>query len=398
VVTNIAQPLAPRHAITLPYYTLRTVTSPEDTAAGRKRYEGVASAEAFFHIATDENVRGYLAHDDSGKKRKGTLVNLAIRQTLENDRASFPLLNSGIVLVAREANVEDDKKRVMLTGASIINGAQTQGVLVDFFKEHPDDKAYPSVNFELIITDDEELIADISISRNFQNDVKALSIYGREKLFDELEARMQEADPTIKLRKSETDYGPELVDTEKLVQVLTVMTPQEILLPSAMKSKKTPETTLHVYAYRHRSRCLKDFAEVMSDPKTWSQAHKFFLDAAPDAWRTYKRLKGEQAFSRLVCVQGIDGEKENGRKKVAPDGVPDGIVFPMLSAISRFMKQTNGKWKLAVPARFPWPTLFEQAITQETSTAHNDPQAMGKHADCYIALHGQIEMFFAVVA
>ncbi len=398
MAVNVAHAVAPHHAITLPYHTLRTVTSPEDTAAGRKRYEGVASAEAFFNLETDENVRGYLAHDDTGKKRKGTLVNLAIRQTLENDRASFPLLNSGIVLVAREAKVDDEKKRAMLTGASIINGAQTQGVLVDFFKEHPEDKAYPSVNFELIITDDEELIAEISISRNFQNDVKALSIYGREKLFDELEDRMQEGDPTVKLRKTETDYAADLVDTEKLIQVITVMMPPDMPLPSVIKSKKTAETTLHVYAYRHRSRCLKDFAEVMSDPKTWSQAYRFFLDAAPDAWQTYRRLKGEQAFSRLVCVQGVDGEKENGRKKVAPDGVPDGIVFPMLSAISRFMKQTNGKWKLAVPARFPWPTLFEQAITQETSTAHNDPQAMGKHAECYIALHGQIEMFFAVVA
>jgi hypothetical protein len=52
VAINVAQPPAPRHAITLPYYTLRTVTSPEDTAASRRRYEGVASAEAFFHIAS----------------------------------------------------------------------------------------------------------------------------------------------------------------------------------------------------------------------------------------------------------------------------------------------------------------------------------------------------------
>lgn len=44
----------------LPYHTLRTVTSPEDVAAGRRRYCGVASADSFFPLTTDENVRSYL--------------------------------------------------------------------------------------------------------------------------------------------------------------------------------------------------------------------------------------------------------------------------------------------------------------------------------------------------
>jgi len=50
-----------------------------------------------------------------------------------------------------------------------------------------------------------------------------------------------------------------------------------------------------------------------------------------------------------------------------------------------------------VPKNFPWPTLFQQAYTQETTTAANNPQIMGKDADCYIALHGAIEMYFAVM-
>ena len=309
------------------------------------------------------------------------------------------MLNSGIVIVAREAKIDDTSKppRVALYEPSIINGAQTQGVLVDFFSEREEDANYPSVNFELIVTDDEELIASISIARNYQNEVTNLSIYGRQGRFDELEEEMKKQVSSIQLKKRETDFGEEFLDTEKLVQVLTAMTPTEIRLPSAEKRKiKTPETIYRVYAYRHRSRCLTDFAEVMDKPEDWPEAYRFFLDVAVDAWKLYGRFKGEQTFSRLVCVKG---ETVSGKKYVDPDGVPDGIVFPMLSSMSRFAHhQHRGRWSLKIPSKFPWQTFFQAAITQETTTAGNNPQTMGKKADCYIALHGSIDMYFAMSA
>lgn len=382
----------------LTYNSLRSVNSPEDTLAGRKRYCGVASANSFFGLDTDENVRAYLGRDESGSKRKSTKVNMAIRETLAEHREYFTLLNSGLVIVAHDAKVDDNSKppRVALYSPSIINGAQTQGVLKDFFAERPDDTDFPSVNFELIVTDDEELIGDISIARNYQNEVTDLSIFGRLGRFSELQTAMKKLDPTITLRTSETDFGEQFLDTEKLIQVLTAIAPTEIPLPSAEKRKtKTPETIYRVYAYRHRSRCLTDFAAVMDEPEKWPVAHRFFLDIAVDAWNLYRRFKGEQAFSRLQCVKGID---VNGKKRVTSDGVPDGIVFPMLSALSRFMKEHKGRWRLAVPHNFPWQTFFQATILQETGSAKNNPQSMGKNADCYIALHGSIDMYFAMAA
>ena len=380
----------------LTYNTLRSVNSPEDTQAGRKRYCGVAPANSFFGLDTDENVRAYLGRDEEGARRKSTKVNVAIRETLAEHREEFPLLNSGIVIVAHDVKVDDNAKppKVALYSPSIINGAQTQGVLRDFFAERQNDTAYPSVNFELIVTDDEELIGDISIARNYQNEVSDLSIYGRQGRFNELEVAMKALDPSITLKTRETDYGDEFLDTEKLVQALTAIAPTDIPLPSAEKRKvKTPETIYRVYAYRHRSRCLTDFATVMDEPKKWPVAHQFFLDVAVDTWNLYRRLKCEQAFSRLGCV---NGETIGGRKRVAPDGVPDGIVFPMLSALSRFMEEHKGRWKIKIPQKFPWQTFFQAAMLQETNAAGNNPQTMGKKADCYIALHGSIDMYFAM--
>jgi hypothetical protein len=382
----------PSKSFTLQFIALRTVTAPEDQDAGRKRYCGVAKADALSDLSCEENVRAYLGMDEDGKKRKSTLVNMAIRQTIENDSDHFTMLNTGLVIVARNIDVDSEKKQARLGSPSIINGAQTKGLLDDYIRDHPDAPTVPSVNFELIITDDEELIGEISIARNFQNRVADLSIYGRSGTFDKLEAAMQKHDSSIKLRKKETDFGDGYLDTEKLVQVITVMAPQSVPLPSVDRSRRTPETTFRVYAYRHRSRCLKDFALVMEQPDKWPDAHSFFLHIAVHAWELYQRLKGEQYFSSLHCVKGT---VFGATKTVAPDGVPDGVVFPMLSALSRFVREHKGVWLYKVPKNFPWNTLFGQARTQETSVAHNDPQAMGKDADCYIALHGAIDMFFA---
>jgi hypothetical protein len=389
------QPAGLAEPITFTYHTLRSVNSPEDAEAGRRRYCGVAPANSFFPISTDENVRSFLGRDQDGSRRKSTKVNIAIRDTLAKYREDFPLLNSGITMVAKGVQVDDGAKppRVIVHGCSIINGAQTQGVLKDYFEENKDDTSYPSVNFELIVCDDDELVGEISIARNFQNEVTDLSIYGRQGRFDELEAKMRERDPSIKLRKRETDFGDEYTDTEKLIQVITAMAPAHLPLPSADKRKtKTPETIYRVYAYRHRSRCLADFAIVMDSPMKWPEAHNFFLDVAADAWRVYGRLKGEQTFSRLVCVRGKD---VGGRKEVLPDGVPDGIVFPMLSALSRFMVRQEDHWRLIIPAHFPWEAFCRIAMAQETSAAGNNPQTMGKKAECYVGLHGALEMSFA---
>jgi hypothetical protein len=60
------------------------------------------------------------------------------------------------------------------------------------------------------------------------------------------------------------------------------------------------------------------------------------------------------------------------------------------------MGEVDGHWRLDVPGNFPWITLFANTKTRFQTTARSNPQTMGKEADCYVALHGSIDMFFAV--
>ena len=101
-------------AFELEYLTLKSVAAPEEQDSNRKRYCGVARADKLLDLDWNENVRAYLGVDEEGKKRKSTMVNLAIRDTIDSRRDLFPVLNSGMVIVARRVAVEDGKKIAQL--------------------------------------------------------------------------------------------------------------------------------------------------------------------------------------------------------------------------------------------------------------------------------------------
>src|SRR5699024_8973804 len=200
--------------------SIRNISSLQEQNNGRRIYVGQAPIQSLVGLPTDENVRDYLM-DAEGRRRVPTQVHKAIEATLKNNSDNFSLLNSGVVIVARACTVDNTKKILTLTGPSIINGSQTQGVIRDFLDkidgaENLVDEIL--VKYEVIVTDDEGLIAETSIARNFQNDVMTISIAGRLKQLDELEASLQKQDPTKKLRKSETDLSDDFVATERLLQ------------------------------------------------------------------------------------------------------------------------------------------------------------------------------------
>ena len=77
--------------VRLQYHSLRNVTSPEDADAGRRRYCGTARGADVLQFDVSDNIRSHLGTGDDGKKRKRTLVNLSIRDTLRERPEMFPL-------------------------------------------------------------------------------------------------------------------------------------------------------------------------------------------------------------------------------------------------------------------------------------------------------------------
>jgi AIPR protein len=368
-------------AFEFPYITCRNISGPEDDAAGRKVYSGHAPGSSVLSLQDDENVREYLADAHGNRKPVPTIVHHAIRKTLEDQPDQFSILNGGMVIVARAVEVDDKRKVLVLQLPSIINGSQTQGELDRYFAKYRSSPNFfePSIKFELIVTTDDGLIAEISIARNFQNDVRPISIAGRRGQLDELELAVQKDIPGAKLRKSETDIAGEYLDTEKLIQVMFALMPGGLLKSLDEES----DASNKVFTYSQKTRCLKLFQRLVDGSGKSgknSDVYHYFLDISGQAWKLYGRWKSHPGFreSRLPVF-----ERENGEAAVAPDGV----LFPILSAFSAFVERSSSKkWEINIPDVFDENELIEAAAQAYGEIADHNPQTMGKSKACYSTL------------
>lgn len=378
-----------RTLVDFPYYSFRNISCPEDLENGRKVYCGHAPATSFLDLSTDENVRDYLPDAEGRKKRKYSQVHKDIRNTLVNNPHNFSILNGGITLVAGHENhqIDEKNKRLRLRKPSIINGSQTQGVIKDYYNEMRANNAEVPlihVTFELILTDDDGLIAETSIARNSQNNVMPLSIAGRLGQLDELEESLRNSLPGIRLRKSETDRSEDALVTERIIQVLTALTPEELWPKSGEIGNANK-----AYTYAQKTKCLKDFQEVYrkakesSDPvdAKYKELYQFYLDIVPQAHELYQMWKTHQGF-KGTGLRALIRDKQGNILEV-----PDGIIFPILAALSAFAKKTPEGWRIKPSDNFDEVELISAAKSAYQEIADHNPSTMGKTKACYSALH-----------
>lgn len=373
-----------------PFFNVRNITGPEDKAAGRTIYVGKAPVTSILDLPVDENVREYLL--EGRKRRKPTQVHRAIRETLYNRPEDFSVLNGGVTIVARACEVDEKKGLLLLIDASIINGAQTQGVVREFYEENSYFSQQPLfdswspppiyVQYEVIVSHDEELIANVSIARNFQNDVKPISIVGKLGYLNELEERFSSSHPGLKLQKSETDFPYEdssTVDTARLLQVIAALVPEELWAKPGEFNK--------VYTYSQKTMCLKDFQTIYevahngtnsAEWEKYSRLYRFYLDIVGEAYSLYGTWKSHQGF-KGTALRSI---KRDNRDIVE---VPDGLVFPILASLSVFAEETQNGWQINIPSHVDYE-LIQNAKTVYMDIAKSNPNVMGKSRACYSSL------------
>jgi AIPR protein len=156
---------------------------------------GVVSAQDFVtRILTDPvgNIRSVLFHEnvrafqgygvDSSANKVG--VNAEIQRTIRDDSAqtSFPVLNNGITIVARNLSVV--RNTFTLRDFQIVNGCQTSYVLFD---EQANLAPDTQVTIKIICSADENLISRIVAATNRQINITRDDLSVRDKVHKDIE-------------------------------------------------------------------------------------------------------------------------------------------------------------------------------------------------------------------
>ena len=373
--------------VRLSYLKIRDVTTKEEEANGASTYIAVLPGREILKIGTDGNLRSYIpAHE--GKKRN--LVHKAIAKTIRENSDRFSQLNSGFLVGASKITVDDNKRVVTLRNASVNNGAQSQGEIQLYMEECADRKIEPedfSVRCELSIEPDDAIRTNIAVARNTATRIEGISIAGKHGYFEELDEAFRKLHPGKKLARSETNVEDTYVDTRLLLQVLWALMPEEL----APENRRTMEARMR--AYKNAAYCLQDFISIVDSRKTDggnAARYGYFIDMAGAGWREYEKWKthpnwnDKRLFERLgQAVRGDDGDIKE---------ISDGIVFPILSAMSRFVKRAKGgHWRMAYPPVFQDDDMLI-AARRQLSGCGGRPMMMGRSAGAYEALMTLTEM------
>lgn len=373
--------------VRLSYLKIRDVTTKDEEANGASTYVVVLPAPEVLKIGTDGNLRSYIpAH--AGKKRN--LVHKAIAKTIRENPDRFSQLNSGFLIGASKIIVDDNKKVVTLFDPSVNNGAQSQGEIQLYWDEcakRNESATDFSVRCELSIEPDTSTRTHIAVARNTATRIEGISIAGKHGYFEDLNASFRLVHPLLELAYSETNVEDKFVDTRLLLQALWAMMPEEL----APESRRSIEARMR--AYKNAAYCLQDFMAIYNGRKSdkGNEArYKYFIDMAGSAWTEYQRWKTHSEWNdkhlRAPLRQAVRGD-DGFIKEIS-----DGIVFPILSSLSKFVKRDKtDHWAISYPKVFQDDDMLI-AARRQLSQCGGRPMLMGRSGQAYEALMTLTEM------
>ena len=381
-------------ACVLKYDVIRNLTSSAEKDNGVQTWIANISARQVLELGTADNLRSYLAEHSLSKRNA---VHKQIAETIATNPDRFINRNSGITVTCMSCIVDDAKKIATLTGASIINGAQTQGELKRYFNnlDEEDDTDF-LVRAELIMDPSYESIVEIAIARNTATSVKSVSQASARGYLTELKRSIERGLPGETLQMSETDIDG--LSTQHVLQCARLLMPDEVL-GGASPAKN--------FAYKQGGKCLTDFSAWARDRNAnnhSAELHDFIVDIAPTAVREYRRWEQHEGWNgHRLHERGKHNDKPAGGRPVRRDKngkvcwVAPGIMFPVMSALSAFVVRKQNQWILDAPPLFSEDELIRRSV-QQFRAMNREVTIMGRAEAAYDALSIYTETIASVVA
>lgn len=371
-------------AFTLPYNLIRNLTSPAEKNNGVQTWFANVSARDILSLDTRDNLRAYIAEHAPSKRN---FVHKQIANTIEELPDRFINRNSGITITCTSCEVDDAKRLAFLKNASIINGAQTQGEIRRYFESFEGDGGAEDfmIRTEIIMEPQHEQIVEIAIARNTATAVKSVSQAGARGYLTDLKASIEKGLPSETLQLSETDTDG--LNTQSVLQWTRLLMPQKILGNG---------TNPRNFAYKQGGKCLVDFsnwAQLRDSDPTAKLLYDFTVQMGPIAVREYRYWEDHDGWNgHRLHERGKGSDRPAGGRPVKRDRgtnkvvwVAPGILFPIMSALSAFVRNEKGRWILDKPDLFKEEELIRRAV-QQFRALSREVALMGRSEAAYDAL------------
>jgi hypothetical protein len=378
----------------LNYALIRNLTSQNEKDNGVQTWFANVNASQIVNISTQDNLRTYIAEHSLAKRNP---VHKQIAKAISEVPDRFINRNSGLTITCTSCEVDDTKRLARLTNGSIINGAQTQGEIRRYFDNNGEDAVDFLVRVEIIMEPERDEIVEIAIARNTATAVKSVSQSAARGYLTELKKSVEAGLPGETIQMSETDTAG--LNTQSILQW------SRLLMPTQLRA-----ATQRNMPYKQAGKCLVDFSDWAakrddSENSGLDELFRFTVDIAPTAVLEYRHWEVHESWNgHRLHEYGKKSEKPHGGRPIRRDKasgkvdwVAPGILFPIMSALSAFVRKKNGTWVLEKPSLFKEDELVRRAV-QQYRALDREVAMMGRSEAAYDALSIYTETISSVLS
>jgi hypothetical protein len=356
-------------------------TSPEEKRNNAMHYTITCAMKEVLGFNLDNNLRDFYGSEDSSKNK--TTVHKEIKASFEENPSRFIQRNSGFTVVCNGIAVpqknEFGVKHITLTNPSLINGAQTQGMLKEISKEYGGELDNTNVRVEIIVEKNLEEVKDIAIARNTSTNVSVLSRMGANDNFKILQKNMLEVlgVPAGKIQIKETD---DAIPTQTLLQVIKAMTPET--LENSHKGLLKPSA---VISYSSKAGVLTEFRKMMENKKKYEDVLNYFHTFSGLAWKEFESWTSDNEWVKYIKKYPKIGKYNEETNEVLMQW---GLICPAIYGLKSFLVEDTGKWTIKYPKHFNRKTYIELVINmfKDSDKGKMDLQTFAKDRGTYLEL------------
>jgi hypothetical protein len=198
----------------------------------------------------DKNIRTFLGHQ--------TDVNKAIQKTLAERPDHFLYLNNGVTVlcekIEQKNTIKKEGRRLIITGFSVVNGAQTIASSAKFMADNPATNIdFARVSITLIeAATDSAFGKSVTRARNHQNEVKLSNFAALDDTQERLrrDLALLDVQYAYKAGRNEGPDDPNRIQIEEAVQALALLQGDPRY---AVRLKKQPADLLDVESAQYRA-------------------------------------------------------------------------------------------------------------------------------------------------
>lgn len=373
---------------------VKNITSPEEKKNGSSSYFVLIPIREIIGINTIENPR-FSYSDEKSTKKATTSSHKKMRESLRESPDRFVQRHSGFEVVCDDLKIDNPKNfgisTLTLYNASLINGAQSEGIINEFYKElKADDLDYSDydIHVRVIITvemNSEERLA-ISEAKNDHLNVHDVSKMGiRSIYFDEMSKNFVKA-KLGELAKSENAPG---LPPQRVLQVTRAMMPEDLRSAYQIIDLK-PQIS-----YSSAGAVLKEYKNIVDEERNTIQTHnkfestlvRFYETFAPTAWKEYLDWSSDLDWRQFIKKTDNSGKLGKYSEKDKKFELAFGVLIPVLYGLTNFIVEDpkNNCWNFNISNTFD-KQKYMSLVFAEFKAHDFDPQRFGKDRSVYQSL------------